>query len=442
MQRVRVRKTLTTFATAANTYNRYYTAVASLVVVVYLLFRNAFSEPNSNMLDHQRGLAAGTNRLASLIIPEPSSSSLSSSSPSTTITSAYGVLHALSMLIPGATPSSSSHTELLRTLYDGLDEVSAVKELSALSSSLRDVLEEANAAFVAKSLTIRPAYREALEMSYDAEVHPLESADQVNSWVSEKTHEQITTIIDDSVAAQAALVLINAIYFKASWQHEFSPSDTSEMPFTRLDGSSVSAQMMYMKYEKTGTTFMSGWEFEVDGVACVAVRLRYQGGNVSAVFAMPKDEDSQGNGGSSSYEKKLKACQDAILHRRAAWRAVDKRAGGYHAGKIFVPRFEVEAEHGLTPVLKERLGLSSIFRPGDFARIGDGNLAVSEVKQKVRVRVDEEGTEAAAVTAVIALRMMPVGPIDELFVKLDKPFYFGILHEDTGLHVFSGVVSV
>ena len=56
--------------------------------------------------------------------------------------------------------------------------------------------------------------------------------------------------------------------------------------------------------------------------------------------------------------------------------------------------------------------------------------------------MDEEGTEAAAVTAVIALRMMPVGPIDELFVKLDKPFYFGILHEDTGLHVFSGVVSV
>lgn len=96
----------------------------------------------------------------------------------------------------------------------------------------------------------------------------------------------------------------------------------------------------------------------------------------------------------------------------------------------------------MTTPLKERLGLSSIFRPGDFARIADGNLAVSEVKQKVFVKVDEEGTEAAAVTAVIALRMMPIGPVDELFVRFDKPFYFGIVHEDTGLHVFSGVVSL
>ncbi len=419
------------------------------MVVFYLFLRNALR----GMTDRS-SLATGTNRLASLLISEPSSAPSSSSPSSTTIISAYGVLHALSMLIPGAIPSSSSQTELLRTLYDGLSEAGAVKELSALSSSLRDVLEEANAAFVSKSLAIQPGYRETLEASYDAEVHSLESADQVNSWVSKKTHEKITSIIDDGVAAQAALVLINAIYFKASWEHEFRRSDTSEMPFTRLDGSSVSAQMMYMKYEKTGTTFMSGWEFEVDGTACIAVRLRYQGGNVSGVFAMPRDDEGiEGDGMSAAYGAKLKACQDAMLHRRAAWRAVDKRAGGYHAGKIFVPRFEVEAEHSLTTVLKERMGLWSIFRPGDFARIADGNLAVSEVKQKVFVKVDEEGTEAAAVTvrirngpnsthhqprpcvfhcvprplsglqAVIALRMMPIGPVDELFVRFDKPFY-------------------
>ena len=413
---------------------------AGLVVVFYLFLRNA---SRANQPSMTGDLATGTNRLASLLVPELSTSLSSSSTPSTTIISAYGVLHALSMLIPGAVPSSSSHTELLRTLYEGLSEGGAVKELAALSSSLRDVLEEANAAFVSKSLAIQPGYQETLEASYDAEVLPLESADQVNSWVSEKTREKITSIIDDSVAAQAALVLINAIYFKASWEHEFRPSDTSEMPFARLDGSSVSAQMMYMKYEKTGTTFMSGWEFEVDGIACIAVRLRYQGGNVSAVFAMPKDDEEIGGDGiSAAYGEKLEACQDAMLHRRAVWRAVDKSAGGYNAGKIFVPRFEVEAEHSLTTLLKERLGLSSIFRPGDFARIADGNLAVSEVKQKVFVKVDEEGTEAAAVTAVIALRMMPIEPVDELFVRFDKPFYFGIVHEDTGLHVFSGVVSL
>jgi serine protease inhibitor len=480
MRRVKPSTTDTYTYKTYKTYKIHHIVLAGFVVVLYLFLRNAFRDSASPNMTGRNSLARGTNRLASLLISEPSSASAPSSS-STTIISAYGVLHALSMLIPGAVPSSPSHTELLRTLYDGLDEADAEKELSALSSSLRKVLEEANAAFVSKSLSIQPGYRETLEASYDAEVHPLESADKVNSWVSEKTHEKITTIIDDSVAAQAALVLINAIYFKASWEHEFRPSDTNEMPFTRLNGSSVSAQMMYMKYEKTGTTFMSGWEFEVEGVACIAVRLRYQGGNVSAVFAMPKDSEGiEDDGISALYAEKLSVCQEAMLHRPAAWRVVDKRAGGYHSGKIFVPRFEVEAEHSLTAVLKERLGLSSIFRPGDFARLADGNLAVSEVKQKVFVKVDEEGTEAAAVTvriqngsktapkrlqnasdfaqhcpvshfrpyllaglqAVIALRMMPVGPIDELFVRFDKPFYFGILHEDTGLHVFSGVVSL
>ena len=356
-------------------------------------------------------LATHTNHLASLLLPEPSSSSSSpsssssssSSSPSTTIMSAYGVVHALSMLIPGAGTSTASHAELLQALYGGSGEEYAQKAVKELSSSLHGIIEEANAAFVAKSLATLSSYRDALKTGYDADIYPLRSAEQVNSWVSEKTRGKITAIIDDSVASQAALLLINAIYFKARWEHEFRPSDTNELQFTRFDGTSVPVQMMYMKYEKTGTNFMSGWEFEVDGVECIALRLRYQDGESSAVFAMPKDERE--NGSMKSYESKLELCQDAMLHRRAAWRVVDKKAGGYHSGTIFVPRFEVEAEHGLTTILRERLGLSSIFRPGDFSRIGDESLAVSEVKQKIFLKVDEEGTEAAAVTVRIGNRL-------------------------------------
>lgn len=388
-------------------------------------------------------LASQVNHLASLLLPEPSASS-----PSTFL-SAYGVVHALSMLIPGAGPSTPSHTALLSTLYGHKDEAAAQRAIKDLSISLQNILEEANAAFLARSLQIQASYRSVLEEGYAAEVHLLDSADKVNGWVAEKTHDRITSIIDDSCAAQADLVLINAIYFKANWEHEFDPRDTYEMPFVRLDGSSVPAQMMYMKFEKTGTTFMSGWEFETgDGESvspCVAARLGYSGGRVSAVFAMPKDVGGDMNTGATdmiSYMKRLTSCQEAVLHRRPAWRAVDKRAGGYQTGKVFLPRFEVEIEHGLTSVLKERLGLASIFRPGDFTRIGDTSLAVSDVKQKVYVKVDEKGTEAAAVTAVIALRMMPIGPVDELFIKLDKPFYFGIVDEASGVHVFSGVVSL
>ena len=392
---------------------------------VTLFLGTTFRKPNSlgaglNMDD----LATHTNHLASLLLPEPvsaSPSSSSSSSPSTTIMSTYGVVHALSMLIPGAGTSTASHAELLQALYSGLGEEYAQKAVKELSSSLHSIIDEANAAFVANSLATLSSYRDALKTGYDADIYPLQSAEQVNSWVSEKTRGKITAIIDDSVASQAALLLINAIYFKARWEHEFRPSDTNELQFTRFDGTSVPVQMMYMKYEKTGTKFMSGWEFEVDGVECIAIRLQYQGGNASAVFAMPKDERGEYGGSMKSYESKLELCQDAMLHRQAAWRVVDKKAGGYHSGTVFVPRFEVEAEHGLTTILRERLGLSSIFRPGDFSRMGDESLAVSEVKQKIFVKVDEEGTEAAAVTVRIGNRLKMAGTRESCFTCQHYP---------------------
>ena len=183
-------------STNTNNYLLPFTLVLTVLTLLFLaggLFRS--SPTRSTMTTSATDLASQVNHLASLLLPEPSASSPS------TILSAYGVVHALSMLIPGAGPSTPSHTALLSTLYGHKDEAAAQRAIKDLSISLQNILEEANAAFLARSLQIQASYRSVLEEGYAAEIHPLDSADKVNDWVAEKTHDRITSIIDDSCAA-------------------------------------------------------------------------------------------------------------------------------------------------------------------------------------------------------------------------------------------------
>ena len=109
--------------------------------------------------------------------------------------------------------------------------------------------------------------------------------------------------------------------------------------------------------------------------------------------------------------------------------------------KLYLPRFEIDFESSLVPALNN-LGLNAIFSPGDFSRISsDGNsLFVSDVLHKVYVKVDEQGTEAAAVTGIVMLTSIPLVPPKDLIVRFDRPFMFSIVHEETGLALFAGEV--
>lgn len=366
--------------------------------------------------------------------------------------SPYGLIHALSMLLPGSGIDTSSHAALLDVLFKGFtDEEAAKTAMFSLSAMLKDaqaegILEfcEGNAAFVSKSVELKDRYRDTLTSSYNADVFALESATQVNGWVSKATRDKITEIIDDMTASQASLILINAIYFKGLWEKQFDAADTNVQPFYKMDGSHVNAPLMFMKYDKGPA--LSGIEFAAsDNIPCVAVRMQYKGGAFSAVFSMPSGEvESNGRLTLTSgmlYDEALTACQRDILTSLSSgnmqWKDIGPR--GYSSAKVFLPSFELTSDYSLSSIL-QKMGLSSLFRPGDFTRLSDANnLFVSDVKQKVYVKVDEKGTEAAAVTSIMMMRAM-ISPSNELFVKFDRPFHMSIIHNETGLALFTGVV--
>lgn len=371
----------------------------------------------------------------------------------TELLSPYGLIHALSMLIPGAGENTKAHAALLEVLFQGFpDEAKATTAIHSLSSILKDahaegILEfcEGNSAFVSKQIQLKEGYRETLTSSYDADVFQLESAAQVNGWVSDATKGKITEIIDDMTASQASLILINAIYFKGLWEEQFNPADTNTQPFYTFDGGHVNAPLMYLKYDKGPA--LAGHEFTASGnIPCVAVRMQYKGGAFSAVFSMPSgDVSTQGALTLESgvpYGKALATCQHELVTSLSSgnvrWKAVGPH--GYSSAKIFLPSFELTCDYSLAPVL-QNLGLSSIFKPGDFTRLATVNdLFVSDVKQKIYVKVDEKGTEAAAVTSIMMMRAM-IRPMNELFIKFDRPFHMSIIHNNTGLALFTGIIA-
>ena len=220
---------------------------------------------------------------------------------------------------------------------------------------------------------------------------------------------------------------------------------------------------MYLTLKK-GNSIQAAHFNSAQGTLCVAIKMAYQGGAYSAIVAMPELEISPPTAGKQitlqngeDYVASLTSCREALISRlRGTGAGAGSNSKGGDTGevlhwetlgsptmesiKIYLPRFEIEFGTSLSTALKNA-GLGAIFQPGDFTGISPegGVLSVSDVVHKVYVKVDEMGTEAAAATAVMMMKSM-ARPSQELFVKFDRPFVFTIVHDETGLALFSGEV--
>ncbi len=245
----------------------------------------------------------------------------------------------------------------------------------------------------------------------------------VNDWVAEQTNDRILELLPPgSVSGDTRLVLANAIYFLADWALPFDPDDTSDGPFTRLDGSRVTAPIMRIA---TRDHRDAPHEFaEVDGATIV--RIPYKDDELSMILVVPEAPD-----GLPALEAELDA--DTF----ESWVA------GLERGDFVLrmPRFELRYEVDLVPVL-EQLGLSTPFSDAtaNFDRMSssqpDGRLFVSGVFHQAFVAVDELGTEAAAATGVV------VGPASAPpTVDATHPFLFVLRDDLTGSVLFVGRVA-
>jgi serpin B len=346
--------------------------------------------------------------------------------------SPHSISVALAMTYAGA--EGTTEAELADVLGFTLPEATTHAAFNALDLALKsraDLPEEeagdgfalsiVNQAFGQTGYPFEAPFLDVLATNYGAAVYLLDfSADPegsrtaVNDWVEEVTNERIVDLLPaGSITELTRLVLANAIYFKASWSVPFSPADTVDADFTLLDGSVASVPTMHGTLESSCATG-AGW---------TAATLPYVGSQLDMVLLVPDA------GAFESVEASLDgAALDAALG-----------ALGQCELTIALPKLTVRTDAALVPPL-QALGVVDAFDPNvaDFSGMSTtSDLYVTGVFHQAFVAVDEQGTEAAAATAVVIGEESAPMP---LTLHVDRPFLFAVRDRPTGAVLFLGRV--
>jgi serine protease inhibitor len=297
-------------------------------------------------------------------------------------------------------------------------------------------LHIANLMALSRGFEPRPSYTAQLRTRFQAEVQQFDfagnltaSVREMNRYVRRATEGRIPVLLSpQSLGSNTLMVLLNAVYFKASWQHRFDPRNNFIDTFERSDG------------RKVRTTFMSGTmtvRVRRDRLRRVTMlELPYSDdGNTSLLIILPFKNRDDGE----ELEYRDDGVQDFnIIMQRLAKIRLDKRGRKVRV-LVQLPRFRIRHRTNLKPVLQS-LGVTAVFSPrsADLAGIAAVRppLFVSEALQQVVLEVDEEGTEAAAATAVI--KAARSGPF---WFTADRPFVFAVYDYRLGAPLFLGKVE-
>ncbi len=364
-------------------------------------------------------LAAAKNRFGFALVNE-----LVTAQPAENLLiSPYSIATALTMTASGA--AGETKNVILKTLSLSGIRTEALNPgeknlLDSLITTRQNVtLEIANSIWARQGIAFKPAFQQYLQHFYSAELFTFDfnspdAASRINSWVSRKTHDKIRSIIS-RINPEHALLLINAVYFKGKWQQPFAPQLTAEDSFYLPDNRTVKVQMMH-RSGKFSYFASAGFE---------AVELPYGQGKISMFLLLPEEKT-----GLPALLKQL------TPENWATWRAQFTS----RQGEIALPRFRMEYEQSLKPALS-RLGMGLAFdlNRADFsAMCSQPRLAIGDVKHKSFIEVNEEGTEAAAVTSVEMV--MTAIPINTFKLVFNRPFLFLIQDNTTGTILFIGTV--
>lgn len=238
----------------------------------------------------------------------------------------------------------------------------------------------------------------------------------INKWVKEKTQDTIKNLIlSDVLDKLTRLVLVNAIYFKGDWTYPFKLDATQPAPFLLAAGRSVSAPLMRQAREVRYA--------KADGVQLL--ELPYADGALSMLVLLPEKVD-----GLTELEKNLTAAKWAAWLRQLCTCEVS----------VFIPKFKITAKFELSRIMAA-LGMKDAFiESADFSGMdGQHDLYISKILHKAFVDVNEEGTEAAAATAVIMRKSLAIR--EPVTFRADHPFLFLIREKSTGSILFMGRVA-
>ncbi|GAB6101094.1 serpin family protein [Thermococcus atlanticus] len=283
-------------------------------------------------------------------------------------------------------------------------------------------LKIANALWVQRDFPVKKSYLDVIERYYlgyveevDFKQNPREAEKEINRWVEECTNGRIRNLVS-GLSRLTRLVITNAVYFKANWSLRFNPNDTHNGTFKLPSGKTVLVPMMHRRgrfgYYETDDLQVLEMPYESD------INHRF-----SMLIILPK----KANGLGDVEEKLTPQFLEEIINSIAPQK-VD----------VTVPKFKFEASYSLKEPLME-MGIREAFNRADFSGISGKPLAISEVVHKSFISVAENGTEAAAATAITLTAAAPPGEEQKYKVfKADHPFIFMIINRESGMVIFMG----
>ncbi|NXU51828.1 ILEU inhibitor, partial [Turnix velox] len=289
------------------------------------------------------------------------------------------------------------------------------------------LLRLANRLFGEKSYSFLPDFLTNTQKLYGADLATVdflqasdEARKEINQWVEEKTEGKIPDLLSEgSVNSNTKLVLVNAIYFKGNWAEKFNEADTIDMPFRLNKNERKTVKMMYQKKK-----FPFGY---IPEAKIRVLELPYDGRETSMIILLPDDIEDDTTG-LQKLEKQL------TLEKLQEWTCPEHLSST--EVHVRLPKFKLEESYDLKSDLAA-MGLLDVFDSGkaDLSGMsGARDLFLSKIVHKAFVEVNEEGTEAAAATAGIAMLCMF---IEEHFTA-DHPFLFFIRHNPTQSILFIG----
>ncbi len=337
--------------------------------------------------------------------------------------SPYNISSALAMTYAGARGQTAREIAAVMNVATPADQL--LPAFRQLENSLQAgdkpyQLHTANRVWGERQAAFLPPYLNLLEHNFGAALERLDfrqkpepSRIAINDWVKQKTQGKITDLLPPgSIKPITRLVLTTAIYFKSDWAKPFDPKQTKQELFYLQPGNGVQVPMMYVS---TQAGFLE------DELA-TGLQLPYKDGRLSMILLLPKRPDSL-----PALEKALSSAQ------LIKWR------NAMHTGKVqvSVPRFRMTEKYDLISAL-EALGMKQAFTAdADFSAMTKEKIALSRAVHKAFVDVNEQGTEAAAATGMVAELTSFRKP---LVFRADRPFLFLIQDNQSGTILFLGRV--
>ena len=331
----------------------------------------------------------------------------------------------LGMILNGAQGATAD--EICDVLGYGAGEIedvnqfcqSMLEQLPKLDK--QTTLSIANAIFVDDGWPLLDSYKSIVGKAYNARLSNLDfskgaaSAKVINRWCSDQTHGMIDKVLETTDPAMLCY-LLNALYFKSQWKEKFNKSNTAEETFTDEAGNKSTVKMMK---QNESFSYQHNDVFKI-------VRMPYGNGAFSMVALLPQEG------------KTIADALDEI--KESGWRET-LRSMVHCDVDLWLPRFETKYHIDLNDILSDMGMPTSFTNSADFKAMSQHALKLSFVQQDAVIKVDEEGTEAAAISMAGMMKVTAAEPGERVVFHADHPFLYFITEASTGAILFAGRYS-